>query len=99
MACAATYSPARMTASPGRKPRSRPHFLYGHAVLADGELLYVGQGGIVLSSKDGGRTLAIVQREGRANVTDIVIGGDGRWIRSSDGGRLRQPDQDRQGAV
>lgn len=50
------------------------------------------QGGIVLSSTDGGRTLAIVQREGRASLTDIVIGSDGRWILSSDGGlQIRAP--------
>lgn len=69
-----------------------PISLYGHAVLANGELLLVGQGGIVLSSTDGGRTLAIVQREGRASLTDIVIGSDGRWILSSDGGlQIRAP--------
>ena len=51
-----------------------PISLYGHAVLPDGELLLVGQGGMVLSSKDGGKTLEIASREGRASLTDIVVG-------------------------
>ena len=46
----------------------------------------------MLSSKDGGQTLNIAQREGRASLTDIVVGGDGRWILSSDGGlQIRAP--------
>ncbi|HRA82352.1 MAG TPA: glycosyl hydrolase, partial [Thauera sp.] len=63
-----------------------PISTYGHALLADGELLLVGQGGIVLSSKDGGKSFSIALREGRASLTDIVIAGDGRWMLSSDGG-------------
>jgi len=79
----ATWQEARVPA---------PISIYGHALLPNGELLLVGQGGIVLSSRDGGKNLNIVRREGRASLTDIVVTDDGRWMLSSDGGlQVRTP--------
>jgi photosystem II stability/assembly factor-like uncharacterized protein len=49
----------------------------------------VGQGGIVLQSRDGGAKFNIVRGGGRAALTDIALLSDGHWLLASDGGMHR----------
>ena len=66
-----------------------PISTFGHARPADGSLLLVGQGGIVLRSTDGGATFNIVRGGDRAAFTDIGLAADGSWVVASDVGLRR----------
>ena len=63
-----------------------PISMLGHARPADGSLLLVGQGGIVLRSTDRGATFNVVRGGDRAALTDIALLSDGSWLLASDGG-------------
>ena len=59
---------------------------FGHAMLADGRLLIVGQGGIVQASSDRGASFQVVSAGGIASLTGLVPLADDRWIVATDQG-------------
>lgn len=59
---------------------------FGHALLDDGRLLIVGQGGVIQASRDGGASFQVVSAGGLASFMDLVPLADGRWLIASDQG-------------
>lgn len=63
-----------------------PVSFFGHALMADGRLLLVGQGGLIATSSDGGGSFSIARAQGRATLTDLLVNPDGHgWITSDAG--------------
>ena len=61
-------------------------FWLGHATAPDGQIVLVGQGSLVGTSKDGGRHFTLGRVQGRANLTDLALAPDGTgWIASDAG--------------
>lgn len=59
---------------------------YGHATMPDGSLVLVGQGSLVATSKDQGKSFSIRRVEGRASLTDLVLAPNGTsWLASDSG--------------
>lgn len=63
-----------------------PVSFFGSAVLPDGEILLVGQGSMVATSKDGGAHFALSRLAGRATLMDIELQPDGSGWLASDAG-------------
>lgn len=59
---------------------------FGHATTADGQIILVGQGSLVATSKDGGRNFSLGRVQGRANLTDLVLAPNGTGWLASDAG-------------
>ena len=59
---------------------------FGHATTADGQIVLVGQGSLVATSKDGGRNFSLGRVQGRANLTDLVLAPNGTGWLASDAG-------------
>ena len=59
---------------------------FGHATTADGQIVLVGQGSLVATSKDGGRHFSLGRVQGRANLTDLVLAPNGTGWLASDAG-------------
>ncbi|MBX9937478.1 MAG: glycoside hydrolase, partial [Burkholderiaceae bacterium] len=59
---------------------------FGHATTPDGQIILVGQGSLVATSKDGGRRFTLGRVQGRANLTDMALVPDGTGWLASDAG-------------
>ena len=63
-----------------------PISFFGHALLADGTVMLVGQGSMLATSKDGGLNFSLARAKGRATLTDLQLGADGTGWLASDAG-------------
>lgn len=63
-----------------------PVSFYGHAVAPEGQVILVGQGSVVATSRDGGRQFQLSRAKGRASLTDLLLTEDGKgWLTSNMG--------------
>ena len=58
---------------------------FSHMLAADGRLTLVGQGSLLASSSDGGRSFQLARAAGRATLTDVLQQGGGGWLASDAG--------------
>ena len=66
--------------------------LAGGSLLKNGDLVIVGHGGSVLTSKDSGRTFTVVNRPDRASLASAVADAAGNLILVGQGGvRIASP--------
>ena len=72
-------------------PTGTDQSLQGGTRLSDGSLAVVGLSGVVLTSRDGGRTFSVAIQPGRRGIAAVAEGADGKLLLFGEEGVTRRP--------